>query len=103
MFFDDDAKFKAKMHSDKRALVLKPKPGEKPKSETGLVDPRLFTGENNIFAVRHPPTSLWSFKYESGILPQSLKKSFTNINALVKYAEEYFGRRGMEIVEVRDA
>ena len=85
-----------------RILVLKVKDGEKPLSSTGLVDPRLFTGENKLHAVQNPRNLLWSFKYDQGGLPPVLKQQFTNFETLFKHATSYFATRNIEIVEVID-
>jgi hypothetical protein len=90
------------MRSDTRTLVLAPIEGEKIKSSTGLVDPGLFTGENNLFAIMDTQTCLWCFKYKRGGLPPALKQRFTSFDRLLEYARNYFRTRGIQIVEVLD-
>ena len=98
--FDD---IKAPNPSD-RVLVLKVKDGKAPLTSTGLVDNRLFSGENNLHGVMDPQSCLWSFKYEMGGLPPALKdQKFTSFSVLKRYAEEYFKKRNIEIVEVKFA
>ena len=84
-----------------RVLVLKAREGVTT-SSTGLVDPRLFKGENKLHAIQDEDKSLWIFKYECGGLPPPLKQSFTNFNLAYKHAEKYFNSRGVDIVEVID-
>lgn len=91
-----------KARSTDRILVLKPIDGKKPKSSTGLVDPRLFTGENKLHAVMNPRNTLWGLKYEMGALPPPLQKTWTNFTALKKDVDGYFSSRNLEIIEVQD-
>ena len=90
------------MRSPDRILVLKVMAGKKPMSTTGAADPRLFTGENKLHAVMDQQTCLWRMKYDMGIVPEPLKASFTSFKALRQYAESYYGKRNIEIVEVKD-
>src|SRR6267154_264664 len=92
----------SKMRSPDRVLVLKVKDGKKPISTTGAADPRLFSGENKLHAVMDQQTCLWRLKYDMGIVPESLKVSFTSFKALRQYAEAYYGKRNIDIIEVRD-
>lgn len=85
-----------------RVLVLRPIEGKRPLSSTGLVDTRLFTGANNLHAVMNQRTCLWNLKYDSGGLPDPLKQRFTSFDRLKQYADGYFRKRGIEIVEVID-
>lgn len=98
--FEDRAK--TKMHSDNRILVLKQIEGKKTLSTGGLVDQRLFKGGNSVHAIRNPFNSLWSIRYASGVLPDPLRQQFTSFNNLMKAASEYFGKRGLEIVDTID-
>lgn len=91
-----------KLRSNRRVLVLKVKEGEKAKATTGGVDPRLFSGEDNLIAEMDERTSLWSIRYIKGILPQPLRQKFTTFNKAKEFAEDYYGRRGLQIVEVKD-
>lgn len=92
----------SKMSSPDRILVLKVKEGMKVLSTTGAADPRLFTGENKLHAVMDTGTCLWRMKYDMGIVPEPLKGTFTGFKQLRKFAEQYFDKRNIEIVEVRD-
>jgi hypothetical protein len=91
-----------KMRKDTRTLVLQQIPGQKTLSSTGLADPRLFTGENKLLAIRDMQTSLWGFKYLMGGLPEPLKQQFTSFHKLYAHGRDYFKKRGIEIVEVLD-
>lgn len=85
-----------------RILVLKVKEGSKVLSSTGLVDKRLFTGENKLHAVRSDIDGLWYLKYEQGAVPAQLKVRFTSFSKLKKFASEYLATRNIEIAEVID-
>lgn len=83
-----------------RVLLLKAKEGAK--DSKGLVDPRLFTGENNLHVIKNR-VGIWSYKYDDGGLPPVLRgKSFTSFDLAHKYAENYFKTRGIEIVGIND-
>lgn len=88
--------------SDDRQIVLRKKEGVPTRDNTGLVDKRLFSGEDNLRILRDPLSNLWTFKYNSGILPQPLKQKFTSFNKAMKFAHGYFDRRGLDIIEVID-
>lgn len=88
--------------STDRILVLETVDNTKPLSSTGMVDTRLFTGENELHAVRDNQTCLWTFKYKCGGLPPPLKQQFTGFKALKSFAEGYFKKRNIRIKEVID-
>lgn len=69
-------------------------------TNTGLVDNRLFTGENRLHAIMDVQTSLWSMRYDAGIVPQPLQQRFTSYGRLKKHAEEYFKKRNIRVKEV---
>src|SRR5882672_11382398 len=92
----------SKMRAPDRVLVLEPIEGLDPKRNTGLVDTSLFTGTNKLHAKMDPATTLWSFQYERGILPEPLKAKFTKFSILLKYADDYFKKRNIQIKEVKD-
>jgi len=83
-----------------RILKLKVIDGEKPISSLGLVDPRLFTGENKLHALLEDNSSLWHLKYDSGTLPAPLRQRFTGYSKLVTFVRDYFARRNVEVEEV---
>jgi len=92
----------SKMRSPDRILVLKPIDGKKPLNTSGVADPRLFNGENKLHAVMDEQSCLWKLKYDMGIVPEAMKGTFTGFKALKKFADEYYGRRNIQIVEVKD-
>ena len=96
----DRVAYNNKMASTDRIMVLEVIDGKKPISNIGLVDPRLFTGENKLHAVKDPQTNLWNFKYEYGVLPPQLKGQYTGFNQLKKVCEDYFEKRNMRLKEV---
>lgn len=83
-----------------RVLVLEPIDGKSPLSSTGMVDPRLFTGENKLHAIKDEQTALWHFKYDMGVLPPQLKQEFTGFPKLKTFADNYFKKRNIQIKEV---
>lgn len=83
-----------------RVLLLNAREGAT--SSTGLIDNRLFTGDNKLHVTMNPRNLLWFFKYEHGGLPELLKQKFTNFDTAYKHAEKYFNSRGVEIVGVVD-
>lgn len=83
-------------------LVLRPAEGKLPKDSTGLVDTRLFKGENKLFAYYDPQTNLWNSRYMLGITPLPLKQRFTTYNALIQHVKSYLKRRNIEVVEELD-
>lgn len=95
-------KLESKMHSNKRALIVKVKEGEKARSTAGLVDSRLFTGQNKLFALKEPVGNLWMLRYESGMIPPVLRQKFTKFSNLLDHTQRYFSKRGLEITEVID-
>lgn len=87
-----------------RVLELKVQDNKKPLNSTGLVDSRLFSGENKLHGILDNNTTLWSFKYEHGGLPPALQgQRFTSFSALKQFAERYFNKRNIEITKVINA
>ena len=91
-----------KMRAKDRIFILGVIDDKKPKNSTGMVDTRLFTGENRLHAKMDPETCFWYFQYDAGILPQPLKTKFTSFPSLKRHAQEYFKNRNIEIKEVID-
>lgn len=85
----------------KRTLILRPMEGEKAKTTTGMVDSRLFKGENELYAVMDRQSNLWSFRYKIGGIPEQLKGSWTRFQKAEEVAREYFKQRNIEIVEIK--
>jgi hypothetical protein len=84
-----------------RILVLKIKDGEKGAlNSIGVLDKRLFTGENNLHAIMDKETCLWSLKYDAGGIPYAMKQQFTSFSTLYKFVEAYLKKRNIEIEEV---
>ncbi len=92
-----------KMRSRDRVFKLGIIDDKLPKNSTGMVDTRLFTGENRLHAKMDPETCFWSLQYETGgALPQPLKVNFTTFPALKRHVEDYFKTRNIEIKEIQD-
>lgn len=101
MFHMHENTTELKMHSPERELVIRPMAGKKPDATTGLVDTRIFKGENSIKAIMGED-GLWTMKYQHGILPEPLKCAFTSLSRLLTHTRTYLGKRNLEIVEVKD-
>ena len=85
-----------------RILVVKPIEGKKALNSSGLVDPRLFTGANNLHAIQDPGNTLWSLKLDSGGLAEPLKQRFKTFDTLLDFVKSYFRKRNLEVTEVID-
>lgn len=83
-----------------RVIVLKPIPGKQVKNSLGMSESRAAV--DSLRAVMDSQTCLWEFRYKGAVLPEPLRQKFTSFRELRTYAEGYFGRRNLEIVEVRD-
>ena len=77
---------------------LVPRDGEG-KNTIGLIDRRLFTGENKLHGIVDKQTMLWYLKYDQGILPQQLQQRFTGIRPMVKMLTDYFNKRNIDVIE----
>lgn len=93
---------KSKERKTDRILVIQTIDGKKPKSSTGIVDSRLFTGENKLHLILDTRTLLWYFRYEQGGLPPVLKQRFTTFDIALDFITKYLATRNMKIVEVID-
>src|SRR5258705_5643303 len=79
--------------SDDIVILLHPR--DKVKSVMGLVDPRLFTGENKLHAKL--VNGLWSLYYENGVVPASLKQQWTSWDKMYNFIHSYFDKRNITI------
>lgn len=85
-----------------RVLRLAVKDGTKPKSSTGLVDTKLFSGETELHLTMDPQTNLWSFRYSTNApVPQPLQGQFTTFSKGYDHATMYFDKRNIKITEVK--
>jgi hypothetical protein len=96
----DNPVYNTKMHSSDRVFRLTPIGDVK--DTNGIIDKRLFSGENKLHALMDTQTCLWSLKYEMGGLPNPLKQQFTSFSRLLTFVTEYFKRRNVEVKEVID-
>lgn len=92
---------RTRVRSNDRIVVLKPIDG-KPLNSAGLLEPRLFTGENRLHIKKAEQGSLWSLSYDFGVVPPSFKQRFTSYEQAYKFVENYFRRRNIEITKVID-
>ena len=85
-----------------RIIELRPIAGKDTMSSSGLVDRRLFNGDNKLHAIMNTRNCNWSLKYEDGGLPGPLKQTFTSFNKLKDHVEKYFQKRNIEITNIID-
>lgn len=97
-----DPKNNSKLRGDDRVFVLSMIDDKAPLTSLGLVDKRLFSGENRLHAIKDPQFGLWTLKYEAGSVPEALKQQFTGFKILLKFITEYFAKRNIKIEEVLD-
>lgn len=91
------------IRSSDRILSLEVIDGKQAKSSTGLIDTRLFTGDQQLHLKMDPQTTLWYFQYSnSAILPGQLQGRFTSFKPAMKHAEDYFKKRNVRITRVDD-
>jgi hypothetical protein len=92
-----------KMKSADRILKLRPMEGYDPKAgSNSMVDATLFTGGNDLHAVRDPVTCHWSLRYDHGVIPGALRGTYTSFSKLHDAVRLYFHKRNIEIKEVID-
>lgn len=91
-----------KLRKETVEIVLRPVDGKVPRTNTGLVDPEVFTGENKLILSMNTSNLLWSFRYTKGGVPAPLKQRFTNFDSAIKFAEQYYGKRNIKIAEIKD-
>lgn len=80
-----------------RVLKLTRIEGTTTKNSSGIVDNRLFTGENELHAIMDPETTLWHLKYKAGDVPQPLKQRYTGFAKLMDDLVPYFEKRGVKV------
>ena len=91
-----------KMRQTDRVIVLEKMEGTNTLDSKGLVDNRLFTGENKLHAVIDPTNCQWSLKYDSGVIPRSLAGKWTSFDKLKQHVTQYFNRRNINIKQILD-
>lgn len=86
-----------------RVLSLKTVDGKQPKNSTGMIDPRLFTGDQQLHLIMDSNSGLWSFRYsKNALLPEPLQGTFTSFKKGYEQAEQYYLKRNVQIVEIKD-
>lgn len=71
-----------------------------PKKSPGIFDDRVFKGGNSLHLVKDPMTAMWRFKMEKGLVPSRLRDKFTDKNAAVRHATQYFAAKNIRIKEL---
>jgi hypothetical protein len=92
--------YETKMKSNDRVFILEKMEGLDTKTTKGLIDNRLFTGENKLHAKLDPQTSHWFMQYDSGVIPQSLSGRFTSFGKLRDHVEGYYNKRNIKIKQI---
>lgn len=92
----------SKTKNDDRILVLKPIAESGAINSTGMVDKRLFTGDNKLHIFQDPASLLWRVRLEAGVIPPGLRQGFTSYIRAYGVVERYYLKRGVKIVEVID-
>lgn len=95
-----ESRRREKMATNDRILVLKTMDGKSAKDTRGIVDSRLFTGENKLHGIYDERTGLWNLRYETGGLPGPLQQKFGTFGELEDFARKYFSTRNVEILEI---
>jgi hypothetical protein len=84
---------------NKRTLRLKPMEGGA-KASTGLVDKRLFTGDNELYAIMNEESNLWYLKQNDGAVdPRLREKRWTSFKTLMTDVVPYYRNRNVEVTE----
>lgn len=93
--------YTSKMKSNDRIFVLEKMEGKDAVSTKGLVDNRLFTGENKLHAKLDPTNSQWYLQYDSGLVPEALRDNrWTSFGKMKEYVEAYFNKRNIRIKQI---
>lgn len=93
----------SRLRSPDRVLKLEIIDGQKPKSASGMVDSRLFQGDDNrIHIIMDLETSLWSIRYDKGNVPPALSGQYTGFKQAFDHVKKYFENRNIKITQVID-
>ena len=98
MYFEPD--YKTKMKANDRIFVLEKMVGEHTLTPKGMIDNRLFSGENKLHAKLDPSNSQWFLQYDSGLVPEPLRSRWTSFAKLKEYVTSYFNRRNINIKQI---
>ena len=88
------------MALDDRVIILEAIDGVA-KTTSGNIDPKIFTGENKLHAIKDEESCHWFLKYDNGGLPGPLKQRFTSYSMLIKFVENYYKSRNLKIKEIQ--
>jgi hypothetical protein len=91
--------YTTKMKSSDRIIILEPQEGGA-KNTKGMIDNRLFTGENTLHAKMDPQNSQWFLQYDSGLVPEPLRGRFTSFPKLKEFVTSYFNRRNINVKQI---
>lgn len=94
--------YSTKMKNSDRIIVLEKVEGKDTLNTKGMVDNRLFSGENKLHAKMDATNCQWFLQYDSGLIPAPLQGRFTSFDKLKAHVESYFNRRNVKIKQVID-
>ena len=100
--YDAEARRKEKMKSDTREILLAPMGGKNTLSSSGMIDNRLFNGENKLHATLDMRTGMWHLHYDIGGLPGGLKGNWTLFSELESHVRNYFKTRNVVVTEIKE-
>lgn len=83
-----------------RKLQITPLEGQTVTTSKGMVDPRLWKGENELYAEMDNTTCMWRLRYKHGMLPPQIQGTYTNFDKAFKAATKYYSTRGLEVTRV---
>ncbi len=89
------------MYNDVRTITFKLMDGKNPLSSTGIIDHRLYKGENRIYATRDE-NFLWYVKYDKGAIPPALNQKWTHFPRMIDDLTAYFNTRNVVIKQIED-
>jgi len=97
-----EARLRDRLKSNDRIILLKKMEGKNTLDSKGMVDNRLFSGDNKLHAILDSETGLWSLKFEKGLMPGALDAKFTKFSKVVEKVKEYYDKRNVEIDKIID-
>lgn len=97
-----EERIRDRVKSNDRYVILKQMEGKPSLNSSGMVDKRLFSGENKLHVILDPQEGLWSVKFEKGLTPGHLDQKFTTFRKAVDTIVQYYRKRNIEIDKIID-
>jgi hypothetical protein len=70
--------------------------------DVGIIDPTVFTGKNRLRIIMDPVTTMWSFKYDRGVVPPHLQGRYTTFKKALTKGQAYFKQKNIKIQDILD-